>query len=172
MTDVPERTAVYYIRGGAGELLYIGMTNHVAIRWNGHQQVQPWWDELRSLTVDWYDSREEAAAAEKTAIKAEWPKYNKTYLIRSVPKPAPYPRPVPVALRAEPAKPEPPHPLLDGEDPISRDALSWYLGVNVSTLVRWVKRDYGPRFDVAVDGYWPAEVRAWLDECKSEKAAA
>jgi hypothetical protein len=34
MTDVPERTAVYRIRGEADVLLYIGMTNSVSIRWN------------------------------------------------------------------------------------------------------------------------------------------
>lgn len=77
---VPERTAVYYIRGEAHVLLYIGMTNHPSVRWNQHQAVQPWWDELRSLTVDWYDSRPEAEDAERAAILAEQPKYNMTYL--------------------------------------------------------------------------------------------
>jgi hypothetical protein len=80
MTGTPERTAVYRIRGEAEVLLYIGVTNNVVIRWNGHQAVQPWWDELRSLTVEWFDSREEALAAEKAAILAEQPKYNVTYL--------------------------------------------------------------------------------------------
>lgn len=71
---------MYRIFGEADELLYIGMTNSPGIRWNGHQLVQPWWDELRSLTVEWRDSRPEADAAEKAAVLAEQPKYNVTYL--------------------------------------------------------------------------------------------
>lgn len=80
MTPAPERTAVYRIRGEGGELLYIGMTRSLRTRWNGHADNQPWWDELRSMTVDWYPSREEADDAERAAIEAEKPKYNKKYL--------------------------------------------------------------------------------------------
>lgn len=80
MTVQPERTALYRIRGEGAELLYIGISNSVPVRWNGHERVQPWWDELRSLTVEWYDSRPEAEAAEKAAILDEQPKYNITYL--------------------------------------------------------------------------------------------
>jgi predicted GIY-YIG superfamily endonuclease len=80
MTGDRERTALYRIRGESDALLYIGITNSVPFRWNGHQAVQPWWDELRSLTVEWHETRDEAEAAEKAAILAEQPKYNVTYL--------------------------------------------------------------------------------------------
>lgn len=80
MTPMPERTAVYHIRGEGDVLIYIGITNGIPFRWNGHQAVQPWWGEVRSITVEWYDSRPEAEAAEKSAILAEQPKYNVTYL--------------------------------------------------------------------------------------------
>jgi hypothetical protein len=80
VTDDRERTALYRIRGEAGVLLYIGITNSVPFRWNGHQAVQPWWDEVRSLTVEWYGTRTQAEEAEKAAIRAEQPKYNVTYL--------------------------------------------------------------------------------------------
>lgn len=80
MSEPGERTAVYRIRGEADLLLYIGMTNGPSVRWNAHQLVQPWWDELRTVTVEWYDSRPEADAAEKAAILAEQPKYNLTHL--------------------------------------------------------------------------------------------
>jgi predicted GIY-YIG superfamily endonuclease len=80
VSEPEERTALYRIRGEADALLYTGITNNPAVRWNAHQQVQPWWDELRSLTVEWHDSRAEAEAAEKAAILAEQPKYNVTYL--------------------------------------------------------------------------------------------
>lgn len=75
-----ERTALYRIRGEDNVLLYIGITNSVPFRWNGHQAVQPWWDELRSLTVEWYSTRPQAEEAEKAAIRAEQPKYNVTHL--------------------------------------------------------------------------------------------
>jgi len=80
MSEASERTAVYRIRGEDDVLLYIGMTNSVQFRWNQHQAVQPWWDEVRSITVEWYDTRAEAAEAEEDAIVAEQPKYNVTYL--------------------------------------------------------------------------------------------
>ena len=87
----PERTGVYRIRGEAAELLYIGLTNCLPVRWNSHMLYQPWWHEVRSLAIEYYDSREAAAAAEKAAIKAEKPKYNKTYLLplRTGPRPTP-----------------------------------------------------------------------------------
>jgi len=80
VSEVPERTALYRIRGEGHVLLYIGITNSVPFRWNGHQAVQPWWDELRSLTVERYDTRAQAEQAEKAAILAEQPRYNVTYL--------------------------------------------------------------------------------------------
>ena len=77
----PDRTALYRIRGEEGVLIYIGITEPgVPFRWNGHQAVQPWWDEVRTLTVEWYGTRAEAEAAEQAAILAEQPKYNVTYL--------------------------------------------------------------------------------------------
>ena len=79
MSGQSERTALYRIRGEENVLLYIGITNSVPLRWNGHMRAQPWWDELRSLTVEWYDSREQAEAAEEAAIRAERPKYNKRH---------------------------------------------------------------------------------------------
>lgn len=109
MSAKPGRTAVYRIRGEAGELLYIGMTNCVPIRWNAHMLYQPWWDELRSMTVEFLDSREEAAAAEKAAILGELPKYNRTYLLPNRPKPGPRRRPVRESVRpAAVVKPEAP----------------------------------------------------------------
>jgi hypothetical protein len=77
----PDRTALYRIRDEDDALIYIGITTPgIPFRWNGHQAIQPWWDEVRSLTVEWFDTRAEAEAAEKAAILAEQPKYNVTYL--------------------------------------------------------------------------------------------
>jgi predicted GIY-YIG superfamily endonuclease len=91
MTGLPERTALYRIRGEADLLLYIGITDGLPVRWNAHERKQPWWGELRSLTVELHDSRSEAKAAETAAIKAEKPKYNKIHnkqAAQSAPRPA------------------------------------------------------------------------------------
>lgn len=100
----PERTGVYRIRGEAAELLYIGLTNCLPVRWNSHMLYQPWWREVRSLSIEYYGSREEAAAAEKAAILAELPKYNKAYLMPSRTGPRPKSRVAPVE---EPPQPRP-----------------------------------------------------------------
>jgi predicted GIY-YIG superfamily endonuclease len=80
VTETPEGTALYRIRGAAGLLLYIGVSDDFGRRWWVHAKTQPWWSEMQSLSADeWYDTREAAEAAEKTAIKAERPKYNKKH---------------------------------------------------------------------------------------------
>jgi ribosome-binding protein aMBF1 (putative translation factor) len=87
MSDA-ERTALYRILGDADLLLYIGVSNDFGQRWKAHAKAQPWWDEMRRLSVDaWYDSRREAEAVEKAAIKTEGPKCNKVHA-----KPAKHPK--------------------------------------------------------------------------------
>lgn len=75
-----ERTALYRVFGDADLLLYIGISKDFGRRWRDHARKQPWWGEMRRLSVDaWYASREEARAVEAVAIKAEKPKYNKKH---------------------------------------------------------------------------------------------
>ena len=52
------------------------MSKHFGVRWQQHAQKQPWWNERRRMTVDFYDDREEALDAEALAIFNEQPKYN------------------------------------------------------------------------------------------------
>jgi hypothetical protein len=73
----PERTALYRIFGDEDLLLYIGITKNFGMRWQKHSSTQPWWPQLRRQTIDWYDSRPEARAAELAAIHAEQPVHNK-----------------------------------------------------------------------------------------------
>jgi len=77
---VSDGTALYRIWGEADLLLYIGISKDFGARWKQHAKRQPWWDEMRRLSVDaWYLSREEAEATEEAAIRAERPKYNKIH---------------------------------------------------------------------------------------------
>jgi len=72
----PAPTGLYHIYDGADGLLYIGVSKHFGVRWQQHAQKQPWWNERRRMTVDFYDDREEALDAEALAIFTEQPKYN------------------------------------------------------------------------------------------------
>ena len=71
----PAPTGLYHVYGEADSLLYIGVSKHFGIRWQQHAQKQPWWNERRRMTVDFYDDREEALDAEALAIFAEQPKH-------------------------------------------------------------------------------------------------
>lgn len=72
----PERTALYRLFDTDDGLLYIGITNSPEKRWRHHKATQEWWPQVARKTVDWLDSRSEAAAAEIEAIHAEVPKHN------------------------------------------------------------------------------------------------
>lgn len=72
----PERTALYRLFNADDELLYVGITNSPETRWRHHKATQEWWPLVARKTVDWLDSRSEAAAAEIEAIHAEVPKHN------------------------------------------------------------------------------------------------
>lgn len=72
-------TALYRLFGEDDALLYVGVAKTFGPRWHQHAHSQPWWHEVRRQSVDWYPSREEAETAERAAIKAERPKYNKQH---------------------------------------------------------------------------------------------
>jgi hypothetical protein len=78
-SEIPEETALYHIFGDEDLLLYIGISKDFGQRWKDEAKDFPWWDEKRRMTTDWYPSRPEASAAERAAIKAEKPKYNKQH---------------------------------------------------------------------------------------------
>jgi predicted GIY-YIG superfamily endonuclease len=79
-------TAVYRIYSADDELLYVGITNDLVIRWIGHRSDKRWWrTEAHRYDVRWYPSREVAKAEEKRAIISECPKYNEVF--RPPPRP-------------------------------------------------------------------------------------
>lgn len=102
MTAPADGTALYRIYGEGAVLLYIGITKDFGARWRQHARLQPWWGEMRRLTVDaWYETRQEAGEAEEAAIKAEKPKYNK-----NLAKPESPPKPKSAQRKKSPSSPQ------------------------------------------------------------------
>lgn len=75
----PAGQILYRFFGAAGELLYIGITGDAATRWKNHSKKQPWWPLVRRIEIEQFATRAEVEAAEKGAIRAEGPIYNKVH---------------------------------------------------------------------------------------------
>jgi prevent-host-death family protein len=71
-----ERTAVYWLRDELGVLLYVGVAEDPARRWGQHAADKPWWSDVRTRTVEWFDTKAEAHAAEMASVKRDCPRYN------------------------------------------------------------------------------------------------
>jgi hypothetical protein len=69
-------TAVYRLSDESGRLLYVGMGRNPLNRWAAHADLHAWWPEVTTFDVAWYDSREEAAAEERRALRHDDPAYN------------------------------------------------------------------------------------------------
>ncbi|MCX4606965.1 GIY-YIG nuclease family protein [Streptomyces mirabilis] len=83
MSDLDRRepeTAVYRIYDGVDRLLYVGITHDVVMRFREHKVDKGWWRaRAHRYEVQWFASREIAAAEEREAIKAEHPEFNSVH---------------------------------------------------------------------------------------------
>lgn len=70
------RTALYRHLDSSGGLLYVGISFSVVRRTGEHRRDRSWWSEVASITLEWFDSREDAIEAERKAIESESPRYN------------------------------------------------------------------------------------------------
>lgn len=82
-------TALYRLLSESGRLLYVGISGNPDSRWGTHSNNQPWWEEVADRKIEWFGSREAAAAAEIEAIKKERPLYNKQHSVIEAPTAAP-----------------------------------------------------------------------------------
>jgi len=60
-----------------GDLLYVGISTSAVARLAQHKNTSHWFREIGTITVENFDNRDEALAAEKFAIKKEKPLFNK-----------------------------------------------------------------------------------------------
>jgi transcriptional regulator with XRE-family HTH domain/predicted GIY-YIG superfamily endonuclease len=70
------RTALYRFFDAEDVLLYIGITDNTARRWNAHKGDKSWWPDVARKAVEWYDNQQDAADVEWRAIRAEQPLHN------------------------------------------------------------------------------------------------
>ncbi|MCX5431888.1 GntR family transcriptional regulator [Streptomyces sp. NBC_00257] len=73
------KAAVYRLYDADGTLLYVGMSGDPTKRFLGHRADKPWWPEVHAHTLQWFNSRGDASAAERDAITGERPRYNKAH---------------------------------------------------------------------------------------------
>lgn len=94
-------TYLYRLFSANHHLLYVGIGKSALVRLGSHLTDQPWADEIAHASVERFETRGEAEAAEKAAIKQELPRYNIVHAVRAVvekPQPSPTPAPEPVEL--------------------------------------------------------------------------
>jgi predicted GIY-YIG superfamily endonuclease len=72
-------TALYRWWDAADLLLYIGISDELSNRVNGHAKESSWMEFAARSTITRYPSRAEAAAAEVAAIKSERPLFNQKH---------------------------------------------------------------------------------------------
>lgn len=70
------RTALYRHFDAVGALLYVGISLSAVQRLAQHRQTAHWFDRIARIEIEWHDSREEALAAEISAISCEKPPCN------------------------------------------------------------------------------------------------
>lgn len=74
--DTDRPTSLYRFFNASGELLYVGITSRDVTRWESHAKTKEWWPAVAATTVEHYDSRSLAEAAEAEAIRTERPRHN------------------------------------------------------------------------------------------------
>lgn len=72
-------TALYRHFDEGGELLYVGISSSVIQRLAQHSRHTKWARRIARVDVEYYESREAAEAAERSAIRAERPLWNIAY---------------------------------------------------------------------------------------------
>lgn len=73
---------LYRFFDSSNTLLYIGITNNIPHRLRSHSELQPWWEEVASATMEHYPDRDALEEAERSAIRTERPRHNKAYADR------------------------------------------------------------------------------------------
>jgi predicted GIY-YIG superfamily endonuclease len=80
MGNSTPKTTLYRYFDDTGQLLYVGITGDNTKRQSQHRRSSFWFGYIASATFEHFDTRQEAAQAEITAIQSEKPKHNSQHL--------------------------------------------------------------------------------------------
>lgn len=69
----PDQTALYRHYDSAGSLLYVGISVNALVRLSQHKNKSPWARLISTITIENFDTRQQAQDAEKLAIQVERP---------------------------------------------------------------------------------------------------
>lgn len=72
-------------------LLYVGISWSAPLRFRGHSVTSPWWGDVVRVSLERYQSRPIAEAAEQQAIRTEAPRYNAQHAVEAPVKREPDP---------------------------------------------------------------------------------
>lgn len=72
------KTALYRFYAADGELLYVGISQELETRWKSHERNKIWWNDVARKEHEWIATRAEAEELERTAIRTEHPRYDRT----------------------------------------------------------------------------------------------
>jgi len=76
-----EKTALYRFYDKDKNLLYVGISKDWLFRLETHKKNKPWIQEVTDIKIAWYSRRINAELAERSAIRWEFPKYNKQSVV-------------------------------------------------------------------------------------------
>ena len=80
------KTELYRHYDKNGRLLYVGISNCAVSRADSHSDKAEWFGDATKMTVEQFDSREAASAAEASAVINERPAFNIRHKARFVAK--------------------------------------------------------------------------------------
>jgi excinuclease UvrABC nuclease subunit len=70
------KTQLYRHFDAEKKLLYVGISLSTFARLSQHKDHSPWFEQVMTVEIKHFETREEAMAAERNAIKTENPKFN------------------------------------------------------------------------------------------------
>jgi hypothetical protein len=120
------------------QLLYIGISYSTLVRMTQHRDISFWFDEVRKITIEKFNSRDAASKAEKIAIEHEKPKYNQFYNIDKI-------------------------DIKNPNRPLGIYDIARLIGVSYHTIRKMKKANQLPKPFVENPGKWNAELVAnWI----------
>lgn len=109
------------------KLLYVGITKNPSRRLSEHAANSHWWNQIAKITIERFQSKAHAQVAEKKAIRAEKPEFNKALQKK---------KRAPKMVSHDRERPDFSRIVLSLLDDMTESELAVVVGVNQSTVHR------------------------------------